>query len=631
VPLDDFFHALPLLLLVGTFPGLALATLIAPGLSWPERVAAAPGFSVGCVGAVGLLLHLIGVPFTAIAVVPVLVALVAGALVRHLQCARPPAQERGVGWVVTGIAIATGAVLVGLAAAALHGEALPPANDPALHGAVAASIARDQDVLPVIPMPLEGSGFVRPQAAFEATDALASDLGAGAPAKLLLPLAALSLLALPLGVALLAFHTVPDRRVAAGAAVLSLGLMFPASPLGFGDYPYIVDSTLVVPLILATARLPKGGAIPTQSGLIAAAVLSIWITHGLEIVTAAVIGGPLWLAVVIARRRAAIRPIGAGLAAAGAAAVIGYLLTRPPAVPAPSVSLPAAYDGAAVYLTGHTGATPISVLTAFTGTELSLLSGLLLVAGLVVLILRRRGRWLIVALVLPLLCIYDVLGPEILRRVWTAVYPWSVEDRLLGLEFFVVPVIAAVGAVAVIDLVRRIAGEVPPSKRWRVTALSAGLATLMAAGALVAGGAGSRAVLSWQLGMNGHVASRDVAVIQTLGALLRPGSIVLNDGVADDGRWITALTDDVEAEPKPHTDLYPNDWRLVAMAEACTDPAQAERALAGVQAVFVGSDPAPGAAHVWRASCIAALPDVHLVAGTAEGPAGFVVTGGSAG
>jgi hypothetical protein len=187
------------------------------------------------------------------------------------------------------------------------------------------------------------------------------------------------------------------------------------------------------------------------------------------------------------------------------------------------------------------------------------------------------------------------------------------------------------GDVAVIDLVRRIAGEVPPSKRWRVTALSAGLATLMAAGALVAGGAGSRAVLSWQLGMNGHVASRDVAVIQTLGALLRPGSIVLNDGVADDGRWITALTDDVEAEPKPHTDLYPNDWRLVAMAEACTDPAQAERALAGVQAVFVGSDPAPGAAHVWRASCIAALPDVHLVAGTAEGPAGFVVTGGSAG
>jgi hypothetical protein len=116
-----------------------------------------------------------------------------------------------------------------------------------------------------------------------------------------------------------------------------------------------------------------------------------------------------------------------------------------------------------------------------------------------------------------------------------------------------------------------------------------------------------------------------------MAAILPRGAVVLNDGVTDDGEWITALTDDVEAEPKPYAAIYPSDWRVTAMAAACTDPGQAEEALAGVQAVFVGTDQMPGAVNVWKANCIAALPGLRLVAGTTGGPAAFVVTGGSGG
>jgi len=83
VPLADFFRALPLILLLGAVPGLALATLVAPRLSWPERLAAAPGLSVGCIGVIGLVLHLLGLPFTPASVIPILFAITVLALARH--------------------------------------------------------------------------------------------------------------------------------------------------------------------------------------------------------------------------------------------------------------------------------------------------------------------------------------------------------------------------------------------------------------------------------------------------------------------------------------------------------------------------------------------------------------------
>ena len=80
MPLDQLFRALPIVLLLGTVPGLAVLTLMAPRLPWAERLAAAPGFSVATVGVIGLVLRPLHIGFMPLAVLPVLVLLVAGAV-----------------------------------------------------------------------------------------------------------------------------------------------------------------------------------------------------------------------------------------------------------------------------------------------------------------------------------------------------------------------------------------------------------------------------------------------------------------------------------------------------------------------------------------------------------------------
>ncbi len=101
---------------------------------------------------------------------------------------------------------------------------------------------------------------------------------------------------------------------------------------------------------------------------------------------------------------------------------------------------------------------------------------------------------------------------------------------------------------------------------------------------------------------------------------------MLNDGVDDSGQWITALTDDVEVEPRGYAESFPDDWRLVALEGACSDPSGARAALTGVRAVFVGSAGGATGPRHWNAACVAAIPGLRLVAGSTSGAAGFLVS-----
>ena len=629
VPLDQLLRALPVVLLLGTIPGLAVVTLIDPRLPWVQRFAAAPGFSAGIVGVTGLVFGLVHVGFMPVTVLPVLLVLVAAAVVRHLRLpgsARPAGGDRpGPGWAVAGAGLIAGLVLAGITFTEMRGDALPPSTDPAVHGAVAAAIVQDRDVLPVVPVPVTGSGFVRTQAAFEATDALASELGAGGPANVMRPLALVSLLLLPLSVGLLAWRAVPDARVAALASLLCLGLIFPARWVAYGDYPYLVDSTLVVPLILAVACCLEGRSTAASAVMAGAAVLAIWVIHGLEIPTAVVIGGPLWVAILLQRRRAALAGAGAVLAAVAVGAAAGYLLTRSPVLAAGQVSGPQVDEGA-----GYLAVLRFRDLDAIRVSlpwTLSVLSALLLCAGWVVLVRERRARWLVGSLLLPGLCILDLAGPQLLRPIWSRVYPWGSLDRLSGMEFFVIPVIAAVGTVGLAGLASRLARRADPASPRREKGWSTSVIAIIGAGGLVAGAAGTAGFMSSDLSTQLRISAQDVSVIQALAAKLPAGAVILNDGTFDAGQWITALTHDVEAEPKSYSASYPDDWRLVAMSQACSDPAGAELALDGMRAVFVGPrSGGPVDTHPWSAACIAALPDLRLVAGSVTGPAGFVVT-----
>ena len=626
MPIDDFFRALPFVLLVGAVPGVALTWLIAPRLSWPERLVAAPGFSVGFVGVAGLILRQLGFPFALTTMIPVLVVLiVAGAVMGYRSRRQPPVDGVGPGWAVTGVALVAGAVVIGIVIAATHTDSLPPGNDPALHGAVAATIVRASDVLPVVPVPADGSGFVRTQAAFEATDALASELGAGNPAQVMLPLALISLLALPLGIAVLAHRVTGDRRVAAVAALLSVGLIFPTWPVGYGDYPYLVDSTLVVPLVLAVARCLEGTSVARSAALAGAAVLAIWVIHGLEIPTAVAVGGFLWLSILTQRRRAALR----GLAVAAATCLIGvgvgYVLTRAPALPVAHPSGPSGPAEASAYLAQERGV-GLGALQPFVSLDLTILSGALLAAGAVMVVIRRRGRWLLGSVVIPLLCVADVTGQQWLHGLWLRLYPWTDLDRLIGLEYFIVPVIAGIGAVGLVELWAHRGARVGPERRDARPALSAAVLIAAGAGGLVLGAPQTSAMLSVEMGQAAPVPAQDVSVIQELAAHLPRGSLILNDGVADSGQWITALTQDVEVEPRGYANEYLSDWRIVALGQACSDPSAAQGALHGVQAAFVGSDPAVGSSHLWNAGCLDSLPGLRLVAGSTSGAAGFLVT-----
>ncbi len=629
MPLDQLLRALPVVLLLGTIPGLAVVTLIDPRLPWVQRFAAAPGFSAGIVGVTGLVFGLVHVGFMPVTVLPVLLVLVAAAVVRHLRLpgsARPAGGDRpGPGWAVAGAGLIAGLVLAGITFTEMRGDALPPSTDPAVHGAVAAAIVQDRDVLPVVPVPVTGSGFVRTQAAFEATDALASELGAGGPANVMRPLALVSLLLLPLSVGLLAWRAVPDARVAALASLLCLGLIFPARWVAYGDYPYLVDSTLVVPLILAVACCLEGRSTAASAVMAGAAVLAIWVIHGLEIPTAVVIGGPLWVAILLQRRRAALAGAGAVLAAVAVGAAAGYLLTRSPVLAAGQVSGPQVDEGA-----GYLAVLRFRDLDAIRVSlpwTLSVLSALLLCAGWVVLVRERRARWLVGSLLLPGLCILDLAGPQLLRPIWSRVYPWGSLDRLSGMEFFVIPVIAAVGTVGLAGLASRLARRADPASPRREKGWSTSVIAIIGAGGLVAGAAGTAGFMSSDLSTQLRISAQDVSVIQALAAKLPAGAVILNDGTFDAGQWITALTHDVEAEPKSYSASYPDDWRLVAMSQACSDPAGAELALDGMRAVFVGPrSGGPVDTHPWSAACIAALPDLRLVAGSVTGPAGFVVT-----
>jgi hypothetical protein len=99
-----------------------------------------------------------------------------------------------------------------------------------------------------------------------------------------------------------------------------------------------------------------------------------------------------------------------------------------------------------------------------------------------------------------------------------------------------------------------------------------------------------------------------------MSAILPPGALVLTDSNYDAGKWVAALTD--------LTPLTPNQFEggslgyplVLAIANACTDPATAEQALTQADAVFVGGHHLLNAPFQWNQQCIARLPGVRLIA-----------------
>ena len=201
-------------------------------------------------------MHDVHIPFEPLTVLPLLVVVAAAAVFRWRRTdvgldIAPP-------WWLPIPALIAGVVGAAVFFWALHGQVLPPDWDTATHGGLANTIARTHDVLPLIPIPLEGTEFVRLRPGFEAMAAVVSWLGAPSPAMAMAPVITVTLVLIPLSLSLLALEATGSVALAAVVPFFALGLAFPSFQAIVGRFPEIVDSTLIVPLIVVRLRVVRG-------------------------------------------------------------------------------------------------------------------------------------------------------------------------------------------------------------------------------------------------------------------------------------------------------------------------------------------------------------------------------------
>ncbi len=455
MPLHDLAQSLPGVVIAALLPGFALATLLAPGWRAWQRLTMAPGLSAGFIGVAGLVMHDVHIPFEPLTILPALIVLGAAAVIRWRRS--DPGGPVDAPWWLPLPALVAGAIGAATFVWALHGQLLPPDWDAPTHAGLATAIARAHNVLPLIPIPLEGTDFVRPRPGFEAMSVVVSWLGSPSPADAMGPVITMTLLLMPLSLALLVYETTGSVALTAIVPFFALGLAFPSGQAIIGRFPEVVDSTLIVPFIVASLRVIRGRSTLENVLLIVGIVTSIWVIHGLELVTALVVGCGLYAVAVFTAVRASWRSgiariamvVGATLA--GAALVT--VLTRLPHVPPPTQIQPSQIIVA-------TKAAPVKfhhILLTIAETDLTSPVALALyVIGAITLLLRRRMLWVLAAQVLLVVMMVDDLFLHRLSWFWRIVYPWGDTDRILGVQYWLIPLVLGVGLMSLMDVMRRL-------------------------------------------------------------------------------------------------------------------------------------------------------------------------------
>ena len=461
--LQDFAQTLPGVVLVALLPGFALATLIAPQWRAWQRVAMAPGLSAGFIGVFGMAMHDVHIPFEPLTVLPLLLVLGAAAVYRWRRTT-PDTTQRAPWWLPIP-ALVVGCVGAGVFFWALRGQVLPPDWDTATHAGLVNTIARQHDVLPLVPIPLEASDFVRSRPGFEAMAAVVSWLGAPSPAMSMAPIITVTLILIPLSLTMLTLEATGSVALAAVVPFFALGMAFPSDQAIVGRFPEMVDSTLIVPFIVVALRVIRGVATRDNAVLLLAITASIWIIHGLEVLTALVVACALFAVTAVRVVRAAPRPallrIGIAVGATLIGAALVTVLTRMPHVPTPIASQPSQV----VLPTGSSQVKLHQLLVDIAQTNLiSPITLVLYLIGVVALLVRRRMLWILVAQVVLVVVMVDDFYLHKFNSVWRLIYPWGDADRILGVQYWLIPLVLAVGLFAVADVMRTLSR----TRRWQL-------------------------------------------------------------------------------------------------------------------------------------------------------------------
>jgi hypothetical protein len=471
VPLQDLAQSIPGVLIAALLPGFALATLLSPRWHWWARLAMAPGLSAGFIGVFGMAMHDVHIPFEPATVLPLIVVLVVAAAIRWRRTI--PGDSVDLPWWIPIPALLVGVVGAAVYVWALHGQVLPPDWDAPTHGGLAATIARAHDVLPLIQIPLEATEFVRIRPGFEAMAAVVSWLGGPSPAASMAPVITATLVLLPLSLTLLALEATGSIALAAVVPFFALGLAFPAYQAILGRFPEMVDSTLVVPFIVATLRITRGVFTRDNVLLLLAITASIWVIHGLEIFTALVVACALlaWTAIqaIRASPQLALRRIALGVGAVLVGAGLVTVLTRSPHVPP-------AHPAVASSVVLPTVSSPVQlhqIVADIAQSDLvSPITLVLFVIGVITMLIRRRMLWVLIAQILLVLLMVDDFYLHKLDKLWRLIYPWGDPDRIVGVQYWLIPLVLGAGFLALVSLVRQLS-------RARQVQIGAGIAALV--------------------------------------------------------------------------------------------------------------------------------------------------------
>ncbi len=454
MPLQDLAQSIPGVAIGALLTGFALATLLSPRWHWWARLAMSPGLSAGFIGVSGMAMHDVHIPFEPVTVLPLVAVLGAAALVRW-QRASPGQRGDPPPWWIPIPGLLVGLVGAAVFVWALRGQVLPPDWDAPTHGGLAATIARTHDVLPLIPIPLESTEFVRVRPGFEAMAAVVSWLGGPSPVASMAPVIAATIVLMPLSLTLLALEATGSVALAAVVPFFTLGLAFPSYQAILGRFPEMVDSTLIVPLVVATLRVMRGMFTRDHLLLLPAITASIWVIHGLELFTAIVVACGLLAAAAFRAIRAspqlALQRIGAAVGAVLVGAALVTILTRMPHVPPANPAEPSS-----VVLPSTSSPVQLhQIAAAIAQTDLiSPVTLVLYVIGVVTMLIRRRMLWVLVAQILLVLLMVDDLYLHKLDKLWRLIYPWGDPDRIVGVQYWLIPLVLGTGFLALVSLVR---------------------------------------------------------------------------------------------------------------------------------------------------------------------------------
>lgn len=412
-----------------------------------------PGLSAGFIGVFGMAMHDVHIPFEPVTVFPLLAILGAGAVFRWRRAT--PGPGVALPWWIPIPGLLVGVVGAAVFVWALHGQVLPPDWDAPTHGGLAATIARTHDVLPLIPIPLQATEFVRVRPGFEAMAAVVSWLGGPSPAASMAPVVAATIVLLPLSLTLLALEATGSIALATVVPFFALGMAFPSYQAILGRFPEMVDSTLIVPFVVAALRVMRGVFTRDNLLLLFAITASIWVIHGLEVFTALAVACGLlaWTAfrMIQSSPRLALLRIAGAVGAVLVGAVLVTVLTRMPHVPPENPTEPSS-----VVL--PTASSPVQlhqIAAAMAQTDLiSPITLVLFVIGVVTILIRRRMLWVIVAQILLVLLMVDDLYLHKLDKLWRIIYPWGDADRILGVQYWLIPLVLGTGFLALVSLVQ---------------------------------------------------------------------------------------------------------------------------------------------------------------------------------